>query len=91
MESLGFDGKNQTIFQMISDLDKNKSGSIDFEELAAAEQKDARQEWRKESKSEERAEQETDKFSGEKAQTTSGQLKKQVMDKLTESGSLIIN
>ena len=33
MQSLGFEAKNQTIFQMISDLDKNKSGSIDFEEF----------------------------------------------------------
>ena len=32
-QSLGFEAKNQTIFQMISDLDKNKSGSIDFEEF----------------------------------------------------------
>ncbi len=31
MQSLGFEAKNQTIFQMISDLDKNSSGSIDFE------------------------------------------------------------
>ena len=33
MQSRGFEAKNQTIFQMISDLDKNKSGSIDFEEF----------------------------------------------------------
>jgi len=33
MQSLGFEAKNQTIFQMISDLDKNKSGTIDFEEF----------------------------------------------------------
>merc|ERR1711971_1544804 len=33
MQSLGFEAKNQTIFQMISDLDNNKSGSIDFEEF----------------------------------------------------------
>ena len=33
MQSLGFEAKNQTIFQMISDLDKNKSGAIDFEEF----------------------------------------------------------
>ena len=33
MQSLGFEAKNQTIFQMISDLDKNKNGSIDFEEF----------------------------------------------------------
>ncbi len=33
MQSLGFESKNQTIFQMISDLDKNSSGSIDFEEF----------------------------------------------------------
>ena len=33
MQSLGFDAKNQTIFQMISDLDRNKSGDIDFEEF----------------------------------------------------------
>ncbi len=31
MQSLGFEAKNQTIFQMISDLDKNSSGAIDFE------------------------------------------------------------
>ena len=31
MQSLGFEAKNQTIFQMISDLDKNQSGNIDFE------------------------------------------------------------
>ena len=33
MQSLGFEAKNQTIFQMISDLDKNKSGTIEFEEF----------------------------------------------------------
>jgi len=33
MQSLGFEAKNQTIFQMISDLDKNASGAIDFEEF----------------------------------------------------------
>ena len=31
MQSLGFEAKNQTIYQMISDIDKDKSGSIDFE------------------------------------------------------------
>ncbi len=31
MQSLGFEAKNQTIFQMISDLDKHSSGAIDFE------------------------------------------------------------
>eukprot|EP00801_Mesodinium_rubrum_P006076 Mrub_06082.p1 GENE.Mrub_06082~~Mrub_06082.p1 ORF type:complete len:166 (+),score=59.98 Mrub_06082:505-1002(+) len=33
MQSLGFDSKNQTIFQMISDLDKDGSGQIEFEEF----------------------------------------------------------
>jgi Ca2+-binding EF-hand superfamily protein len=33
MQSLGFEAKNQTIYQMISDIDKDKSGSIDFEEF----------------------------------------------------------
>ncbi len=33
MTSLGFDAKNQTIFQMISDLDRNRSGRIEFEEF----------------------------------------------------------
>ena len=33
MQSLGFEAKNQTIFQMISDLDANQSGAIDFEEF----------------------------------------------------------
>ena len=33
MQSLGFEAKNQTIFLMISDSDKNKSGSIDFKEF----------------------------------------------------------
>ena len=33
MQSLGFEAKNQTVFQMISDLDKNSKGSIDFEEF----------------------------------------------------------
>merc|ERR1739838_649914 len=33
MTSLGFDAKNQTIFQMISDLDKDGSGQIEFEEF----------------------------------------------------------
>ena len=33
MQSLGFEAKNQTIYQMITDLDKNKSGNIDFEEF----------------------------------------------------------
>ena len=33
MESLGFEAKNQTIYQMISDLDKDGSGAIDFDEF----------------------------------------------------------
>ena len=33
MQSLGFEAKNQTIYQMITGLDKNKSGNIDFEEF----------------------------------------------------------
>ena len=33
MQSLGFEAKNQTIYQMISDIDKDKSGEIDFEEF----------------------------------------------------------
>merc|ERR1711918_268658 len=32
-QSLGFEAKNQTIYQMISDIDKDKSGEIDFEEF----------------------------------------------------------
>ena len=33
MQSLGFEAKNQTIYQMISDIDKDKLGEIDFEEF----------------------------------------------------------
>ena len=33
MQSLGFEAKNATIYQMINDLDKNKSGNIDFDEF----------------------------------------------------------
>jgi Ca2+-binding EF-hand superfamily protein len=33
MQSLGFEAKNQTIYQMISDLDKDGSGAIDFDEF----------------------------------------------------------
>ena len=33
MVSLGFDSKNQTIYQMVSDLDADGNGSIDFEEF----------------------------------------------------------
>ncbi|KAI9920301.1 hypothetical protein PsorP6_015788 [Peronosclerospora sorghi] len=33
MQSLGFDAKNQTISQMIKDLDTNSTGSINFEEF----------------------------------------------------------
>jgi Ca2+-binding EF-hand superfamily protein len=33
MQSLGFEAKNQTIYQMISDIDKDKNGNIDFEEF----------------------------------------------------------
>mmetsp|Transcript_29011 Transcript_29011/g.35322 ORF Transcript_29011/g.35322 Transcript_29011/m.35322 type:complete len:181 (+) Transcript_29011:121-663(+) len=33
MTSLGFEAKNQTIYQMISDIDKDGSGEIDFEEF----------------------------------------------------------
>ena len=33
MQSLGFEAKNQTIYQMITDLDKNKNNNIDFEEF----------------------------------------------------------
>eukprot|EP01015_Nassula_variabilis_P024256 TRINITY_DN4617_c0_g1_i5.p1 TRINITY_DN4617_c0_g1~~TRINITY_DN4617_c0_g1_i5.p1 ORF type:complete len:209 (-),score=88.32 TRINITY_DN4617_c0_g1_i5:103-729(-) len=33
MTSLGFEAKNQTIYQMISDLDADGSGAIDFQEF----------------------------------------------------------
>lgn len=33
MTSLGFEAKNQTIYQMISDLDADGSGQIDFNEF----------------------------------------------------------
>ena len=33
MQSLGFEAKNATIYQMIADVDKDKSGQIDFEEF----------------------------------------------------------
>ena len=33
MTSLGFEAKNQTIYQMISDLDEDGSGAIDFDEF----------------------------------------------------------
>lgn len=33
MQSLGFEAKNQTIYQMIGDIDKDGSGEINFEEF----------------------------------------------------------
>ena len=33
MQSLGFEAKNQTIFQMISDMDEDGSGEIEFDEF----------------------------------------------------------
>lgn len=33
MQSLGFDTKNQTIYQMIQDIDKNCNGEVDFDEF----------------------------------------------------------
>lgn len=33
MTSLGFESKNQTIYQMIADLDADGSGQIDFDEF----------------------------------------------------------
>jgi centrin-1 len=33
MQSLGFEGKNHTVAQMINDIDKNGTGDIDFEEF----------------------------------------------------------
>ena len=33
MESLGFEAKNQTIYQMIGDVDKDGNGAIDFDEF----------------------------------------------------------
>ena len=33
MQSLGFEAKNATIYQMISDIDRDGSGSIDFDEF----------------------------------------------------------
>ena len=33
MQTLGFEAKNATIYQMISDIDKDGSGSIDFDEF----------------------------------------------------------
>ncbi|CEL97183.1 unnamed protein product [Vitrella brassicaformis CCMP3155] len=36
MQSLGFETKNPTIFQMIADLDRDGSGAIDFDEFLDA-------------------------------------------------------
>ena len=33
MQSLGFETKNQTIYQMIQDIDKDGDGDIDFDEF----------------------------------------------------------
>lgn len=33
MQSLGFEAKNATIYQMIGDIDKDGSGNIDFDEF----------------------------------------------------------
>jgi Ca2+-binding EF-hand superfamily protein len=33
MQSLGFEAKNQAIYQMISDIDKDGDGTIDFNEF----------------------------------------------------------
>ena len=33
MQSLGFEAKNQTVYQMISDIDKDGTGDINFEEF----------------------------------------------------------
>lgn len=33
MQSLGFEAKNQTIYQIIADIDKDGTGDIDFEEF----------------------------------------------------------
>ncbi|EED93263.1 centrin-like protein [Thalassiosira pseudonana CCMP1335] len=33
MQSLGFDAKNQTIYQMIKDIDKDGTGEIEFDEF----------------------------------------------------------
>ena len=33
MQSLGFEAKNQTIYQMIADIDKDGNGAIDFDEF----------------------------------------------------------
>ena len=33
MQSLGFEAKNQTIYQMIADIDRDGNGSIDFDEF----------------------------------------------------------
>lgn len=52
MTSLGFESKNQTIYQMISDLDADGSGQIDFDEFlhlmtARISDKDSRDDIRK--------------------------------------------
>merc|ERR1719215_1416207 len=52
MQSLGFEAKNQTIYQMIGDIDKDGSGEIDFEEFldmmtAKMSDKDSRQDIQK--------------------------------------------
>lgn len=33
MQSLGFEAKNQIIYQMVADIDKDGSGNIDFDEF----------------------------------------------------------
>ena len=52
MTSLGFESKNQTIYQMIADLDADGSGQIDFDEFlelmtARVSDKDTRENIRK--------------------------------------------
>jgi Ca2+-binding EF-hand superfamily protein len=37
MQSLGFEAKNHTIYQMIADIDKDGNGSIDFNEFLDSE------------------------------------------------------
>merc|ERR1719183_512206 len=36
MQSLGFDSKNPTVYQMIAELDREVTGSIDFEDFLDA-------------------------------------------------------